>query len=62
MQKQKMYEGLGQLVKEKMDELKAQDIAGLSASRPVSQPIQGQALGGDAQVQDPVSRSLFLDD
>jgi len=62
MQKEKIYTGLGQMVKARMEELKNENYSGLSASRPVSEPIQGQALGGDAQVQDNVQGVQLLGD
>ena len=62
MQKDKMYKGLGDMVKNRMEEIKNENNTGLPATRPVPEPIQGQALGGDAQVQDNVQGSQLLGD
>jgi hypothetical protein len=61
MQKDKMYKGLGDMVKNRMEELKNENYSGFPTSRFVPEPIQGQALGGNAQVQDNVQRVQLLD-
>ena len=55
MQKMKMYKGFGERVKKRMEEIKNANSSGLPASGLVSQQIQGQALGGDAQKQNHLS-------
>jgi hypothetical protein len=52
VQKIKMYQGLANRVKARMEEIKNANNSGLPASGLVPQQIQGQALGGDAQKQD----------
>jgi hypothetical protein len=62
MQKEKMYKGLGDMVKNRMEEIKNANHSGLSASGLIPEPSQGQALGGDAQVQDNLQGVKLLGD
>ena len=60
LQKERVYAGLGNMVKNRMEEIKNENNTGLPAARPVPEPIQGQALGGDAQVQDNLQGGQLL--
>jgi len=62
MQKEKIFAGLGAMVKKRMEEIKNENNTGLPTSRPVPEPIQGQALGGDAQVKDNIQGVQLLGD